>query len=82
MAKSNRRKGEPYSGHELVNSRLTRHVQTFPGGAAVYEHKVPQMAGAYVVLWPGVTGPLGMTWGGWDTFDTFQDAKRAIIIGA
>lgn len=74
---TNRKAGEPYTGHELVKSRLTKLVQAFPNGAAIYSHRIHQMAGTHVVIVPHPTLE-GVH--DWETFETFQDAKRSVIL--
>jgi hypothetical protein len=67
--RTNRKPGEPYTPEELRRSSLTKLVQTFPHGAAVYSHRVKGMAGSFVAILSN----------GWEAADTFQDAKRIAV---
>lgn len=67
---SNRKPGQVYTAHELMRSTLTQFVQEIRG-TRIYSHAIRQMAGAYVIITP---------LGNWETYETFQDAKRAVVL--
>lgn len=49
---TNRRRGEPYTSHELKRSSLTKYVGRLYADPLIhiYEHRIPQMAGRYVLI--------------------------------
>lgn len=67
------RKIRTYTAAELIRSTKTKHVQSLLG-CDIYNHNISSMAGTFVVLYPDVSG-----FRDWETFTTFQDAKRAIV---
>jgi len=69
----------PPTAGQIKRSRVTKHVQSLKG-ADIYEvNGFRTLAGNYVILWPE-TG-FGEENRDWDAgFETFQDAKREVVL--